>query len=657
MRKSLAIGVATLLAFGTPLSAADTPNAADMASTTPAGTMFTAAKAWTMRASPSASVIVAPERDLSIAIVDVGPAADAKAAAAAAWEKYRPGVGRPAKLVTARAARNGWDDRQVIDYEVSPNEKLALQAIAFRKGSDWTVLILDGAEATVDKRYAALSLTSASLRPKGYSRETFAGRSANPLDASRIEALKAFVRTSMEQLGIPGAGVAVIEKGRIVYEGGIGVRELGKTTPVDAHTLFMIASNTKGMSTLLLAQLVDQGKLKWDDPVVKVFPSFRLGDAATTQQVLVRHLVCACTGLPRKDLEWLVNTRRDTAAATTFTQLAATQPTSKFGEVFQYNNLMASAAGYIGGAIVYPGREVGAAYDGAMQSMIFDPLGMKDTVFPVDVAVKRNHARPHGDALDGRPAVMAMDFNYSIMPYRPAGAAWSSAHDMIRYVGLELSQGLLPNGKRIVSAENLLARRARSVPTGEDLWYGMGLSENSMWGVPVIHHGGSMFGYKSDIVIVPGADVGAVLLTNSEAGQSMLRPFMRRLLEILYDGKPEAAGDVAAAAARRAPEMAKFRERLVVPPAPDVMATLAKAYTNAQLGRLDVRRSGTDVIFAVTTGSTKMASRKNDDGTTSLIAVGNELLGAEFVIGTQDGKPVLTTRDSQHSYVFAPIAR
>ncbi len=113
----------------------------------------------------------------------------------------------------------------------------------------------------------------------------------------------------MKQLGVPGAGVALVENGKVVYEGGIGVRELGKPTPVDAHTLFMVASNTKGMSTLLLAQLVDQGKLRWDQPVTEVYPQFRLGSAETTRKVLIRHLVCACTGLPRKDFEWIFNTR------------------------------------------------------------------------------------------------------------------------------------------------------------------------------------------------------------------------------------------------------------------------------------------------------------------------------------------------------------
>jgi CubicO group peptidase (beta-lactamase class C family) len=655
MRSTIRFGlVAFLLTASVPAMAA--PATADSPAKTAAGVNLTLPKSWDAAPQETALILTAPEGDLRVAVVDVGKAADATAATAAAWAAFRPVANRPVKLVTPRAAKDGWDERAVVDYETSPNEKIAVFAIAYRKADAWTVAILEGSEATAGKRGAALNLISASIRPAGFARENFAGKSANPMDPARIDALKAFIADAMTKLNIPGVGLAVIEKGKVIYEGGLGVRELGKATPVDAHTQFMIASNTKGMSTLLLSRLVDAGKLKWNQPVTQVYPSFRLGDDATTKQVLVRHLVCACTGLPRKDFQWLMNTPRNMAAADTFTQLAATQPTSGFGEVYQYNNLMAAAAGYVGGHIVNPKLEVGKAYDSAMQSMIFDPLGMRETTMSIGTATKGNFASPHGDDLNGKATVLPMDFNYTVYPYRPAGAAWSSAHDMIKYVALELSEGVLPDGKRLVSAESLLARRAHSVSDGEDSWYGMGLADTRTWGVSVIHHGGSMFGYKSDWIAIPEAGVGAVMLTNSENGGALIRPFMRRVLELLYDGKPEAAKDVESAAARMAPELAKFRERLVVPPAPDVIASLAKTYTNADLGRMTVRRDGTDVIFAVTSGWSRVASRKNDDGTTSIIATDPALLGFEWVVGTTNGKQTLTTRDGQHDYVFTPIS-
>jgi CubicO group peptidase (beta-lactamase class C family) len=644
------------LACSTPaIAAPPAPLAADASVATPGGATFTSPKAWIKRDQASPYVLDAPEGDMHVAIVDVPHAADATAAAAAAWAAYRPDAHRAPKLVTPRPPRQGWDERDALDYETSPNEKADVGAIAFRKGTAWTVAIIDGSNATSEKRGAAIGLVIQSLRPAGYTRESFAGRIAKPLDPSRVEAMRSFVATAIDELGVPGAGFALIDHGKLVYEGGVGVRELGKPDPVDAHTRFMVASNTKGMSTLLLSELVDAGKLAWDEPVTQVYPAFRLGSDATTAKVLVRNLVCACTGLPRKDMELIFATRSSTPASDTFVQLAGTEPTSGFGEVFQYNNLMASAAGFIGGHIVYPKMELGAAYNAAMQAKVFGPLGMTETGFSMPAALAADHASPHGDDIDGHPAFAptAMGLNYAFQPYRPAGGAWSSAHDMIKYVQLEITQGLLPDGKRLVSAQNLLARRAHNVVTGEDGWYGMGLEDDRSWGISVIHHGGSLAGYKTDIMLVPDAQVGAVILTNSDVGQLLLRPFMRRLLEILYDGNPEAAGDVAGAAKRNQAEIAKERERLVVPPAPETVSMLAHAYTNGSLGRIDVRPDPKGTRFAFTSWSSAVASRKNDDGTTSFITIDPALTGFEFVAGAAGGKRTLTLRDGQHEYVFA----
>ena len=619
---------------------------------TPSGATFTLAKDWALTPHRNYVVARSVENDTFLVIADIGEAKDASDAAAKAWAMYRPDAHRKVQLVTARPGRNGWDERQVVDYETSPNEKAAIQAIAQRGGSKWEVMILDGKQATVEKRGAALGLMLQSLRPAGYTRETFAGKTAHPFDAARIEALKSFVQTGMQQLGIPGAGVAIVDHGKVVYEGGIGVRELGKPEPVDAHTLFMIASNTKGMSTLLLARLVDEGKLRWDQKVTDVYPTFRLGSAETTSKVLMKDLVCACTGLPRKDFDWIFNTPRTTPATTTFDQLAATEPTSKFGEVFQYNNLMATAAGYIGGHIVHPDMEIGAAYDAAMQSMIFDPLGMNETTFDYARALSGDHASPHAYNIDGKPAMASMDLNYTIVPYRPAGGAWSSSHDVIKYVGDELARGVLPNGKRFVSEKNLIERRKPNVPVAEDAFYGMGLMTDSTWGVTVVHHGGSLGGYKSDWIAIPDAQAGAVFLSNSDTGQLMLRPFMRRVLEILYDGKPEAADDVAAQAVRIKAEIAEQRTHLVVPAAPDIAKGLAAHYTNSELGFINVGHDKDGVLFDFGSWTSHVATRKNEDGTISMFTIDPSLDGFEFVIGSKAGKRTLTVRDGQHEYEY-----
>jgi CubicO group peptidase (beta-lactamase class C family) len=627
---------------------------ADTAKVSPGGATFTVPAGWSLETGKDLVLLTPPETDTHLAIFDA-QAPDAGAAVKAAWAAYKGGQTHALKIVTSRPAREGWDERQVFDYETSPNERAAIEAIALRAGTTWTVILIDGTDPTVEKRGAPIDLIYESLRPKGYQRESFAGRQALPLDAARIAQLTDFVKSSMKLLGIPGVGLALIDHDKVVFQGGFGERELGKPEKVDENTLFMAASNTKGMTTLLLAELVDERKLRWDEPVVQVYPPFKLGDADTTKKVLVENLICACTGLPRQDLEWLFEFKNATPESE-LALLGTMQPTSKFGEVFQYSNLMATAAGYIGAHTVYPSLELGAAYDKAMQTMVFDPLQMNVTTFDYARALASDHATPHGDNVDGKPSVASMAFNYSIYPARPAGGVWTSSGDLIKYVRLEMDKGRLPDGKQLVSSENLLMRRAPQVPVGEDATYGMGLEVSRKYGVPVVSHGGSMAGFKSDWFLLPDSQIGAVILTNSDTGVMLLGPFSRRLLEVLFDGKPEAEGDVASQAASYKAELAKERERLVVPASPEQVAKLAKKYTSKELGVIDVLSENGATVFDFGEWKSAVASRKNDDGTISFITIDPTNSGFEFVVGEKAGKRTLTIRDGQHEYVFTEAA-
>ncbi|MGV3554397.1 MAG: serine hydrolase domain-containing protein [Croceibacterium sp.] len=607
---------------------------------------------WAVVRNRGTVVITAPEGDATVALVPITTAANGEEAVAQAWAQFDPAFDRTVRLAVDQPDREGWTNTKVVNYETSPAEKLVLQGIGLKSADGWTAVLIRGAQATFAKRGGQLGQMFGSLRPKTYAKESFAGKTAHKLDDLRILQIKDFVATSMDQLGIPGAGLALIQDGRIVWEGGVGVKEAGTTELVDANTQFMIASNTKGMATLLLSTLVDEGRLKWDQPVTEVYPDFRLGSDETTSKTLVRHLVCACTGLPRKDMEWIFNTRPDTPALNAFEQLAATEPTSGFGEVFQYNNLMASAAGYVGAHIIHPDMELGAAFKRAMKERIFDPLGMARTTFETAEVMKGNWARPHAFDVENRIAPAAMDLNLAMEPFLPAGGAWSSAHDMALYVLNELEEGALPSGGRLVSAENLLARRAHNVPTGEATWYGMGLFDDRTYGVSVVQHGGSLVGYKSNWFAVPAADAAVVILTNSDAGQSLLGTLSRRFLEVLYDGKPEAVETVASIVETREVAYQKFRSEIDYPAKGDILAGLADRYTSRDLGPLTVKRENGRTYLQSTTIRSEVTTRKNEDGTYSAVMISPGLGGFGILTGNKDGKRTLTLNDRQHEYVW-----
>jgi CubicO group peptidase (beta-lactamase class C family) len=328
------------------------------------------------------------------------------------------------------------------------------------------------------------------------------------------------------------------------------------------------------------------------------------------------------------------------------------QPTSRFGEVFQYSNLMAAAAGFIGGAKAVPGKEWGSAYDEAMRARVFGPLGMTTTTFDFAKALKGDVAQPHGDDVDGKVTRARMDLNYSVVPVRPAGGVWTSPRELARYVEMELAKGMLPDGKRLVSAENLLARYKPNVIVGEDVTYGMALMVDTRYGIPVVHHGGDLAGYHSDMIWLPEHGVGAVILTNADSGVIIRDPLLRRLLEVLFDGKLEAEEMLKTAAARRKAAIAKERERLVVPADPAAAAKLAPRYANKALGEVKVLKEANATVFDVGEWKSSVASRKNDDGTISFLTIDPTLSGFEFVVADKNGKRRLITRDAQHEYVF-----
>jgi CubicO group peptidase (beta-lactamase class C family) len=445
---------------------------ADTPETTAAGTPFTAPAGWTIVLDGPRALLTGPEPDLHVAVADT-TAVSADDAVASAWRAVHPDFKRPLKVSQPKPGRHGWDEQRDYVYETSPNEKLVVFASALRKGQAWTVVLVESSEASIEKRFATYRRIGETLHPKGYERESFSGKTPRKLDADRIKQILASADKARELSGIPGMGIALLQDGKVIYEGGLGVREVGKPDKVDAHTRFLIGSNSKALTTLLLAKLVDEGKLTWDTPVTSLLPSFKLGDADTTRQVLVKHLICACTGMPRRDFEWIFHLEKQTPARA-LELLGTMQPTTKFGETFQYSNQMAAAAGYVAGHVAYPKKDLGAAYDEAMQTRVFGPLGMTETTFDFARALHSDHATGHEPDINGTMAVAPMDLDRSAISVRPCGGAWSSVHDMAKYVAMELARGTLPDGKRYVSEDALLARRKPQVATGEFAEYGMG---------------------------------------------------------------------------------------------------------------------------------------------------------------------------------------
>ena len=355
--------------------------------------------------------------------------------------------------------------------------------------------------------------------------------------------------------------------------------------------------------------------------------------------------------MPRKDFELIFEFGHATPQ-TVLASLAQIQPTTKFGETYQYSNLLAAAAGYVAGHVVAPGRDLGKSYDAAVQARIFDPLGMQRSTLDIARALRDNHADPHALDIDAKMAPVDIAMNYDIVPLRPAGGAWSSASELIQYVRLELARGVTPGGERIVSEQNLLRRRQRYARVGEFRAYGMGLAVENRYGITSIDHGGSLFGYRSQMYWLPDHGVGAVILTNADTGGPLLGVVHRFLLELLFDGKSLAVEDLHTAARTIHEAMGQERPRLAVPADARAVAALAARYEHPSLGAIDVRRTASATRFDFGEWASDVASRANEDGTLSFVTTAPGTGGFNFVMGRERNQRTLSLREAQYEYVF-----
>jgi CubicO group peptidase (beta-lactamase class C family) len=522
-------------------------------------------------------------------------------------------------------------------------------AIARRKGPRWYVSLIDGKQAAFDRRGAQLGAAIESLTVPGLEKESFAGKPAHPLDAARLAELETFIEDARVATRTPGAAIAIVQGGKVVYEKGLGVRQHGKPAKVTASTLFMIGSVGKSLTTLMIARLVEQGRLGWDTPVVDVLPSFALGSEATTRAATMRHTACACTGMPRQDLEMIFEGRA--TAEERIASMKDMKPTTGFGETFQYSNLMVAAGGFAAAHAFAPKLGLGPAYDTAMKQLVFAPLGMKATTFDFKVVARADHAVPHARDLRGEPAPLAITAEQWVAPVRPAGGAWSNVRDMARVLLLELGRGTL-GGKRVIGEDVLLARRAPQVKITDDEAYGLGLVVGKQYDVPFVSHTGGTGGFTARFVFLPEHDVGMVIVSNASRAGLFTGSVQRRLFELLFDGKPQARDNVQAALAREAQAQTEELALIDFTPDPAWFTGLAGAWVAPGLGRIELRLDKGKPVLDAGEWIVPVGKKTARDGTVMLIATGGLLPGLEIVPREQAGTTVLVLDAGQHQVVF-----
>jgi CubicO group peptidase (beta-lactamase class C family) len=374
-------------------------------------------------------------------------------------------------------------------------------------------------------------------------------------------------------------------------------------------------------------------------------PSFRFDDPKATAQLTMRHTMCACTGLPRQDAEFLFEFAKTTPQMR-FDELAKMKPTTGFGETFQYSNPLVAAGGYVAAKTAYPKLDWTSAYTRVMRTRVFDPIGMKHTTFDTKRATRGKHALPHGLNFETGYQRLPLSIEDAVISVAPAGGAWSTVGDLARAMLVELNAGRSPSGKQLFSEKSLLARHQSGVKISDKMSYGLALTQSTRYGIEAVGHNGNTLGFTCEWTFYPKEGFGLVVLANAQGANSFSGAIRRRLLELLYDGKPEAEENLAHRMKRLKKTIA--RELAKVKNDPAWLAPLVGRWNNEALGRLVIRQKGDHLSLDAGEWVADAGQKQGKDGVSTLMVLTAPLPGLEFL--PKDGKLLL--RHGQHEYAF-----
>lgn len=341
---------------------------------------------------------------------------------------------------------------------------------------------------------------------------------ANPAAAQtpdpKAAAFDAYAAQAVKDWGAVGLAVAVVKDGKTVFAKGYGVRELGRPDAADAQTLFAIGSTTKAMTAAAMGMLVDDGKVRLDDPVTKYLPGFQLSDPYVTREITVRDLLTHRAGLANADVLWY---RSDNSPAEVLRRARFIPIAYSLRSGFIYQNVAYAAAGAVIAAAS------GMPWERFVETRIFQPLGMSRTVATLAATTGvPNVASPH-QKVAGSVRVIQ---NAAVDPVASAGSVWSSVTDMAKWAAFMLDSGRV-DGRRLLKPATWaeLFKPQTMVPPGEFyptqrltkphwMTYGLGWFQHDYQGRMVQFHTGSIDGMVAIIGLIPDERLGVYVLAN-----------------------------------------------------------------------------------------------------------------------------------------------
>jgi CubicO group peptidase (beta-lactamase class C family) len=339
---------------------------------------------------------------------------------------------------------------------------------------------------------------------------------AQPLTPVAIDNL---AEKAMTAFHVPGVAIAVIKDGQIVLLKGYGLRSLKTGLPVDEHTLFGIASNTKAFTAVALGILVDEHKISWDDKVRKWIPEFKLYSSYVSNDFTIRDLLThrSGLGLGAGDL-MLFPDSNDFETKDIIYNLRYLKQVSGFRTKYDYDNNMYIVAGEV------IKRASGMSWENFVKTRILQPIGMNSSAPAYDLLQDKSNVIDAHVEVDGNVQVVPRHVSKAD---RSAGGIYSNISDLSKWVGLFLNNGKFgPDSARIFTPQ-----------VQKELWspqtivqvddpgyyhihfkaYGLGFNLEDIKGYKQVDHSGFLEGMVTKITMIPELNLGIIVLTNQES--------------------------------------------------------------------------------------------------------------------------------------------
>ncbi|MCV9928313.1 serine hydrolase [Flavobacterium sp. LS1R49] len=328
------------------------------------------------------------------------------------------------------------------------------------------------------------------------------------------------VENTLKTFNVPGIAVAIIKDGKIVQAQGYGVKSIITKEKVDANTLFGIASNSKAFTSAALAMLVDEGKIKWDDKVVKYLPNFKMYNEYVTQEFTIRDLLTHRSGLGLGAGDLMIwPDGSDFTAQDIIQNLQYLKPVSGFRTKYDYDNLLYIVAGEIVHVVS------GKSWCDFVEERIMKPLEMNHSAASfLRLKDSTNIIAPHVP-IDGKLKVIKRYQNHL---FDAAAGIYSSVNDLSKWTIMQMNNGKYGSDNKQLFSEKehdemwqlqtIIPARTKAPYNTHFSGYGLGWFLSDVKGYKQVTHTGGLEGIVTQVTLIPELQLGIIVLTNQQSG-------------------------------------------------------------------------------------------------------------------------------------------